>query len=45
MCACGKRQMYLIKDAIKEVDPAAFMIVLDSSEVMGEGFEKRSAVL
>lgn len=45
MCACGKRQMYLIKDAIKEVDPAAFMIVLDSSEVMGEGFEKKSAVL
>ena len=45
MCACGKRQMYLIKDAIKEVDPAAFMIVLDSSEVMGEGFEKKSSVL
>ena len=45
MCACGKRQMYLIKDAIKEVDPAAFMIVLDSSEVMGQGFEKKSSVL
>ena len=45
MCACGKKQMYLIKDAIKEVDPKAFMIVLDSSEVMGEGFEKKSSVL
>ena len=45
MCACSNKQMYLIKDAIKEVDPAAFMIVVDSSEVMGEGFEKRSSVL
>ena len=45
MCACGNRQMYLIKDAIKEVDPAAFMIIVDSSEVMGEGFEKKSSVL
>lgn len=45
MCACSNKQMYLIKDAIKEVDPAAFMIVVDSSEVMGEGFEKKSSVL
>lgn len=45
MCACSNKQMYLIKDAIKEVDPTAFMIVVDSSEVMGEGFEKKSSVL
>lgn len=40
MCACGKKQMYLIQEAVKEVDPKAFMIIMESSEVMGEGFGK-----
>ena len=40
MCACSKRQMYLIQEAVKEVDPKAFMIIMESSEVMGQGFAK-----
>lgn len=42
MCASNTKQMYLIRDAVKEVDPSAFMIILDSSEVMGQGFEKKT---
>ncbi len=38
MCACGKRQMYLIKQLIKEDDPTAITIIIDTGEVMGEGF-------
>ena len=40
MCACSRRQMYLIQDAVKEVDPKAFMIIMESSEVMGQGFAR-----
>lgn len=40
MCACSKKQMYLIQRAVKEVDPKAFMIIMESSEVMGQGFAK-----
>ena len=40
MCACSKKQMYLIQDAVRRVDPKAFMIIMESSEVMGEGFGK-----
>lgn len=38
MCACSNKEMYLVQRAIKEVDPASFMIVLESNEVHGEGF-------
>ena len=42
MCACSKKQMYLIQDAVKSVDPKAFMIIMESSEVMGQGFARRA---
>lgn len=38
MCACSNKEMYLVQRAIKEADPASFMIVLESNEVHGEGF-------
>lgn len=38
MCACSKREMYLVEDEIKKADPASFMIILESNEVHGEGF-------
>lgn len=41
MCACSTKQMYLIQEAVKEVDPKAFMIIMESSEVMGQGFAKK----
>lgn len=38
MCACSNKEMYLVQRAVKETDPASFMIVLESNEVHGEGF-------
>lgn len=39
MCACNNKEMYLVQQAVKEADPASFMIVLESNEVHGEGFD------
>lgn len=38
MCACSNREMYLVQKAVKEADPASFIIILESNEVHGEGF-------
>ncbi len=38
MCAFKQRQIVEIKAAVQKVDPAAFMIVTDAHEVLGEGF-------
>ena len=35
----SRRQAELLKDFIREIDPKAFMAILDASEVLGEGFK------
>ena len=40
LCACNNKQMFLIRDAVKEMEPSAFVIILESNEVLGEGFSK-----
>lgn len=39
MCACNNKQMYSLQQAVKEVDPKSFIIILESNEVLGEGFK------
>ena len=39
MCACNNKQMYSIRNAVKEIDPKAFIIIMESNEVLGEGFK------
>lgn len=39
MCACNNKQMYRIRNVIKEIDPNAFIIIMESNEVVGEGFK------
>lgn len=39
MCACSNKQMFAIRVAATSVDPNAFIIILDSNEVVGEGFK------
>ena len=41
MCACNNKQMYIIKKMIKEVDEKAFIVVMESNEVVGEGFKEQ----
>lgn len=38
LCACSNKQMYAVEKAVKQVEPAAFIIILESNEVLGEGF-------
>lgn len=38
LCACNNKEMYLVQVAVKFADPQAFLIVLESSEVHGNGF-------
>ena len=38
MCAFKQGEITAIKQAVKGVDPAAFLIVCDAHEVLGEGF-------
>ncbi|MEE1312222.1 MAG: YitT family protein [Lachnospiraceae bacterium] len=40
LCACNNKEMYLVQRAVKNVDPEAFLIVLESNEVHGEGFKR-----
>lgn len=40
MCACSNKQMFAIRTAAKVADPDAFIVILDSNEVVGEGFKK-----
>lgn len=40
MCACNKKQMYGIRKLIKQIDPKSFLVIMDSSDVVGEGFQQ-----
>lgn len=40
MCACNNKQMYFVQKAVKNIDPDSFLIVLESNEVLGEGFKQ-----
>lgn len=39
LVACDNKQMYFVQQTVKEVDPNAFTIILESNEVHGEGFQ------
>ncbi|MEI3193297.1 MAG: DUF2179 domain-containing protein [Lachnospiraceae bacterium] len=37
MCACNNKEMYLVEQAVKEIDDKSFMIMLESNEVLEKG--------
>lgn len=39
MCVLSQEQIPHLKEIVKEADPAAFVFVMDTREVQGEGFE------
>lgn len=39
LCACSNREIYLLRRAVTEADPQAFLVILESGEVHGEGFQ------
>ena len=38
LCACSNKEMFLVQKTVKMTDPDAFLIIMESSEVHGEGF-------
>lgn len=38
LCAVRRREIAMVKRIVKEIDPDAFFIISDTSEVLGEGF-------
>ncbi|MBO4901914.1 MAG: YitT family protein [Lachnospiraceae bacterium] len=38
-CACNNKQMYGIRKLAKKVDPNCFFVIMESNEVVGEGFK------
>lgn len=40
MCACNNKQMYTIKKIAHQVDPKSFTVIMESNEVLGEGFKE-----
>lgn len=45
MCACNNKQMYIIKKLAHMTDPKAFTIIMESNEVVGEGFKEEISEL
>lgn len=39
MCACNNKQMFEIKRMAKQADPRSFTVIMESNEVVGEGFK------
>ncbi|MBR7190529.1 MAG: YitT family protein [Oscillospiraceae bacterium] len=39
MCACSTKEMLTVERAVRLIDPHAFTVILESNEVLGEGFK------
>lgn len=39
LCACSSREMYRVQTEVKAADPASFVVIMESNEVLGEGFK------
>ncbi|MEC1523436.1 YitT family protein [Neobacillus niacini] len=40
MCVVNQREFTKLKQLVKSLDPSAFVVVMDASEVLGEGFKR-----
>lgn len=40
MCACRTKEVHMVRQSAKKLDPTSFVIILDSNEVAGEGFRR-----
>lgn len=39
LCAVRRSEMYQLRTLVQDLDPSAFMIVVSTDEVLGEGFK------
>lgn len=40
MCACSNKEMYQVNKVAKKIDVDAFIVIMESKEVYGEGFKR-----
>jgi uncharacterized membrane-anchored protein YitT (DUF2179 family) len=40
MCVVEQSEFTKLKQLVKDIDPSAFVIVMDATEVLGEGFKR-----
>ncbi|GMB09111.1 YitT family protein [Thermolongibacillus altinsuensis] len=40
MCVVGQAEFTKLKQLVKNIDPSAFVVVMDAAEVLGEGFKR-----
>ena len=38
MCVTKRSELYMLEQTVREIDPGAFIIVSNSSEIIGKGF-------
>lgn len=43
MCACSNKEMYQVNRVTKKIDVDAFIVIMESKEVYGEGFKRFKA--
>lgn len=41
LCVASKKQMYEIQKNAREMDPNSFTVIVESNEVLGEGFDRK----
>lgn len=39
LCAVRRSEMYQLRSLVMDIDPGAFLIVVSTDEVLGEGFK------
>ena len=44
-CAMNRRQVAMMRDIVKDIDPKAFVLLTDVNDVMGYGFRSRNVDL
>ena len=42
LCACSRSQSYRVKNVVHEIDPRAFVMLVETNQVFGEGFIEES---
>lgn len=42
MCATNRKEMYGVRKAVKQADPQAFIIIVESNETFGQGFSENA---
>ena len=43
LCIVSPKEMPILVNMVRRIDPSAFVVINDAKEVLGEGFKEKSA--